>query len=41
LAVLPAYAKLRLDANGALDRRQAAKWLARCRRTPLEFVGNP
>jgi len=29
LAVLPAYAKLRLDANGAGNRRQAAKgWRA-------------
>lgn len=41
LAALPAYAKLRLDANGAWDRRQAAKWLARCAERPVEFVEQP
>jgi O-succinylbenzoate synthase len=41
LALLPAYAKLRLDANGAWDRRTAAKWLARCAERPVEFVEQP
>lgn len=41
LAHLPAYAKLRLDANGAWDRRTAAKWLARCAERPVEFVEQP
>ncbi len=41
LAQLPGYAKLRLDANGAWDRRTAAKWLARCADRPLEFVEQP
>jgi O-succinylbenzoate synthase len=41
LAALPAYAKLRLDANGAWDRRAAAKWLARCADRPVEFVEQP
>ncbi len=41
LAALPAYAKLRLDANGAWDRRQAAKWLARCAERRVEFVEQP
>lgn len=41
LAALPAYAKLRLDANGGWDRRQAAKWLARCAERPVEFVEQP
>lgn len=41
LAALPAYTKLRLDANGAWDRRQAAKWLARCAERPVEFVEQP
>ena len=38
---LPAYAKLRLDANGAWDRRQAERWLARCADRPIEFVEQP
>jgi len=41
LAALPAYATFRLDANGAWDRRQAAKWLARCAERPVEFVEQP
>jgi O-succinylbenzoate synthase len=41
LAMLPAYTKLRLDANGAWDRRAAAKWLARCAERPVEFVEQP
>jgi o-succinylbenzoate synthase len=38
---LPAYAKLRLDANGAWDRRQAERWLTRCADRPVEFVEQP
>lgn len=41
LAALPAYAKLRLDANGAWDRRQAERWLTRCADRPVEFVEQP
>ena len=41
LGALPAYARLRLDANGAWDRRQAARWLARCAERPVEFVEQP
>ena len=41
LARLPAYAKLRLDANGSWDRRQAAKWLERCAERPVEFIEQP
>lgn len=41
LAALPAYAKLRLDANGGWNRRQAAKWLERCAERPVEFVEQP
>lgn len=41
LARLPAYAKLRLDANGAWDRRAAEVWLARCAERPVEFVEQP
>jgi len=39
--LLPDYAKLRLDANGAWNRRQAEKWLARCADRPVEFVEQP
>ncbi len=38
---LPAYAKLRLDANGAWTRRQATRWLERCAERPVEFVEQP
>lgn len=41
MALLPAYAKLRLDANGAWTRRQAERWLARCADRPVEFVEQP
>jgi O-succinylbenzoate synthase len=41
LGLLPAYARLRLDANGAWDRRSAARWLARCAERPVEFVEQP
>lgn len=41
LAQLPAYARLRLDANGAWDRRTAERWLERCAECPVEFVEQP
>lgn len=41
LAVLPGYAKLRLDANGAWSRRDAERWLARCADRPIDFVEQP
>lgn len=40
-AALPSGAKLRLDANGAWDRRQAERWLERCADRPVEFVEQP
>ncbi len=40
-AMLPAYARLRLDANGAWERRQAQRWLAHCAQRPVEFVEQP
>ncbi len=40
-AVLPSGAKLRLDANGAWDRRKAERWLERCADRPVEFVEQP
>ncbi len=41
LAALPAGSKLRLDANGAWDRRRAERWLERCAERPIEFVEQP
>lgn len=41
LGALPPYVRLRLDANGAWDRRTAEKWLARCAERPIEFVEQP
>ncbi len=41
LAQLPAYVQLRLDANGAWNRREAGRWLARCAERPIEFVEQP
>ena len=38
---LPSGAKLRLDANGAWDRRRAERWLERCADRPVEFVEQP
>jgi O-succinylbenzoate synthase len=38
---LPAYVKLRLDANGGWTRRQAVRWLERCAERPIEFVEQP
>lgn len=40
-ARLPDGSKLRLDANGAWDRRTAERWLARCAERPVEFVEQP
>ncbi|MDB6094056.1 MAG: o-succinylbenzoate synthase [Verrucomicrobia bacterium] len=40
-AALPEGGKLRLDANGAWDRRQAERWLERCADRPVEFVEQP
>lgn len=40
-AKLPNGAKLRLDANGAWDRRKAERWLERCAGRPVEFVEQP
>jgi O-succinylbenzoate synthase len=38
---LPEGAKLRLDANGAWDRRRAERWLERAAERPVEFVEQP
>jgi O-succinylbenzoate synthase len=40
-AALPSGAKLRLDANGAWDRRTAERWLERCAERPIEYVEQP
>jgi O-succinylbenzoate synthase len=40
-AALPTGARLRLDANGAWDRRGAERWLDRCAGRPVEFVEQP
>ena len=40
-AVMPEGARLRLDANGAWDRRIAERWLERCAERPVEFVEQP
>jgi O-succinylbenzoate synthase len=40
-AALPSGGKLRLDANGAWDRRKAERWLERCADRPVEFVEQP
>jgi O-succinylbenzoate synthase len=41
LAVLPTGTQLRLDANGAWDRRKAERWLERCAERPIEYVEQP
>ena len=41
LSVLPSGSRLRLDANGAWDRRRAERWLERCAERPIEFVEQP
>ncbi len=40
-ALLPEGARLRLDANGAWDRRTAERWLERCAERPIEYVEEP
>ena len=40
-AALPNGGRLRLDANGAWDRRLAERWLERCAERPIEFVEQP
>lgn len=40
-AAIPAGARLRLDANGAWDRRRAEQWLERAADRPIEFVEQP
>lgn len=40
-AGLPDGGRLRLDANGAWDRRTAERWLERCAERPVEFVEQP
>jgi O-succinylbenzoate synthase len=40
-AVLPSGGKLRLDANGAWNRRVAERWLNHCAERPVEFVEQP
>lgn len=41
IAALPDGAKLRLDANGAWNTRQACRWLERAADRPVEFVEQP
>jgi o-succinylbenzoate synthase len=41
LSLLPTGTKLRLDANGAWNRRQAELWLARAADRPIEFIEQP
>jgi O-succinylbenzoate synthase len=40
-AALPEGSRLRIDANGAWDRRRAERWLERCAERPIEFVEQP
>lgn len=40
-ALLPKGGKLRLDANGAWDRRTAERWLERAADRPIEFIEQP
>lgn len=41
LARMPDGARLRLDANGAWDRRQSERWLDCCAERPIEHVEQP
>lgn len=41
IAALPSGSKLRLDANGAWDARQAGRWLERAAERPIEFIEQP
>jgi len=38
---LPEGSKLRLDANGAWDARQATRWMERAADRPIEFIEQP
>jgi O-succinylbenzoate synthase len=40
-AALPGGARLRLDANGAWNRRVAERWLSKCVGYPVEFIEQP
>jgi O-succinylbenzoate synthase len=40
-AALPTGGKLRLDANGAWDRRKAERWLERCAERPIDYIEQP
>jgi len=41
VAALPEGSRVRLDANGAWDRRTAERWLAHAAERPVEFVEQP
>lgn len=41
IAALPSGSKLRLDANGAWDARQAGRWLERAAERPVEYIEQP
>ena len=41
IAALPDGAKLRLDANGAWEARQAVRWMERAADRPVEFIEQP
>lgn len=41
LGRLPSGANVRLDANGAWDRRTAERWLSRCADWPVDYVEQP
>ena len=41
IGLLPAGSRIRLDANGAWDRRTAERWLDRAAERPVEFVEQP
>jgi O-succinylbenzoate synthase len=41
IGALPGSSRIRLDANGAWDRRTAEKWLSRVADRPVEFVEQP
>lgn len=41
LGELPVGGKVRLDANGAWDRRTAERWLERCAEWPIDYVEQP
>jgi O-succinylbenzoate synthase len=41
IAALPSGSRLRLDANGAWDARQAGRWCERAAERPVEFIEQP